>query len=97
MLDAGRVVEEGRVVDVFMQPHHEVALIGDGIAHELPPALKARVAERLKMGSGICCGSRSRTRAAISRFFRRRSVATSSISTSCTARSTRFRVRCSIR
>ncbi|SAK70737.1 DL-methionine transporter ATP-binding subunit [Caballeronia fortuita] len=54
VLDAGRVVEEGKVVDVFMQPHHEVtrALIGDVIAHELPPALKARVVERLKTGSG---------------------------------------------
>ncbi len=54
VLDAGRVVEEGNVVDVFMQPHHEVtrALIGDVIAHELPPAMKARVAERLKTGSG---------------------------------------------
>ncbi|RQR41197.1 methionine ABC transporter ATP-binding protein [Burkholderia sp. Bp8994] len=54
VLDAGRVVEEGRVIDVFLQPHHEVtrALIGDVIAQELPPALKARVAERLKTGSG---------------------------------------------
>jgi D-methionine transport system ATP-binding protein len=54
VLDAGRVVEEGNVVDVFMQPHHEVtrALIGDVIAHELPPAMKQRVAERLKSGSG---------------------------------------------
>jgi D-methionine transport system ATP-binding protein len=54
VLDAGRVVEEGKVVDVFMQPHHEVtrALIGDVIAHELPPALKLRVAERLRTGSG---------------------------------------------
>ena len=54
VLDAGRVVEEGNVVDVFMQPHHEVtrALIGDVIAHELPPAMKQRVAERLKTGSG---------------------------------------------
>ncbi|SAL35622.1 DL-methionine transporter ATP-binding subunit [Caballeronia sordidicola] len=55
VLDAGRVVEEGNVVDVFMQPHHEVtrALIGDVIAHELPPALKARVAERLKTGGHL--------------------------------------------
>src|ERR1700753_2606725 len=43
VLDAGRVVEEGKVIDVFLQPHHEVtrALIGDVIAQELPPALKA--------------------------------------------------------
>lgn len=54
VLDAGRVVEEGKVIDVFLQPHHEVtrALIGDVIAQELPPAMKARVAERLKTGSG---------------------------------------------
>ncbi|HDR9055745.1 TPA: methionine ABC transporter ATP-binding protein [Burkholderia vietnamiensis] len=54
VLDAGRVVEQGRVIDVFLQPHHEVtrALIGDVIAQELPPALKARVAERMKTGSG---------------------------------------------
>ncbi len=54
VLDAGRVVEQGRVIDVFLQPHHEVtrALIGDVIAQELPPAMKARVAERLKNGRG---------------------------------------------
>ncbi|WDD93388.1 methionine ABC transporter ATP-binding protein [Burkholderia sp. FERM BP-3421] len=54
VLDAGRVVETGRVLDVFLQPHHEVtrALIGDVIAQELPPALKARVAERMKTGAG---------------------------------------------
>ena len=54
VLDAGRVVEEGRVIDVFLQPRHEVtrALLGDVIAQELPPAMKARVAERLRTGSG---------------------------------------------
>ncbi|CAB3763973.1 methionine ABC transporter ATP-binding protein [Paraburkholderia solisilvae] len=54
VLDAGRVVEQGKVIDVFLQPHHEVtrALIGDVIAQELPPAMKARVAERLRTGSG---------------------------------------------
>jgi D-methionine transport system ATP-binding protein len=54
VLDAGRVVEHGKVIDVFLQPHHEVtrALIGDVIAQELPPAMKARVTERLKTGSG---------------------------------------------
>jgi D-methionine transport system ATP-binding protein len=54
VLDAGRVVEQGKVIDVFLQPHHEVtrALIGDVIAQELPPAMKARVAERLQKGSG---------------------------------------------
>ena len=54
VLDAGRVVEQGKVIDVFLQPHHEVtrALIGDVIAQELPPAMKARVAGRLQKGSG---------------------------------------------
>src|SRR6201996_7554622 len=54
VLDAGRVVEEGKVIDVFLQPRHEVtrALIGDVIAQDLPPAMKARVAQRLKTGSG---------------------------------------------
>jgi D-methionine transport system ATP-binding protein len=54
VLDAGRVVEQGKVIDVFLQPHHEVtrALLGDVIAQELPPAMKARVAERLRTGSG---------------------------------------------
>jgi D-methionine transport system ATP-binding protein len=54
VLDAGRVVEMGNVVDVFLQPHHEVtrALLGDVIAHELPAALKARVAERIEAGAG---------------------------------------------
>jgi D-methionine transport system ATP-binding protein len=54
VLDAGRVVETGSVLDVFLQPRHEVtrALLGDVIAQELPPALKARVAERLAKGSG---------------------------------------------
>ncbi|PLZ01834.1 phosphate ABC transporter ATP-binding protein [Burkholderia sp. WAC0059] len=54
VLDAGRVVEQGPVIDVFLQPRHEVtrALLGDVIAQELPPALKARVAEKLKSGGG---------------------------------------------
>jgi D-methionine transport system ATP-binding protein len=52
VLDAGRVVEEGPVIDVFLKPRHEVtrALIGDVIAQELPPALKVRVGERLEAG-----------------------------------------------
>ncbi|MDQ7978807.1 methionine ABC transporter ATP-binding protein [Paraburkholderia sp. SARCC-3016] len=54
VLDAGRVVEQGKVIDVFLQPRHEVtrALIGDVIAQELPPAMKARVADRLQAGNG---------------------------------------------
>ncbi|RKP52099.1 methionine ABC transporter ATP-binding protein [Trinickia fusca] len=54
VLDAGRVVEEGRVVDVFLQPRHDVtrALLGDVIAHELPSAVKTRVAAHLETGAG---------------------------------------------
>lgn len=54
VLDAGCVVEEGEVVDVFLQPRHEVtrALLGDVIAHELPAAVKARVASHLQTGAG---------------------------------------------
>jgi len=54
VLDAGRVVETGRVLDVFMQPQHEVtrALLGEVIAQELPPALRARVAEKLRAENG---------------------------------------------
>ncbi|MEJ2767734.1 methionine ABC transporter ATP-binding protein [Mycetohabitans sp. B46] len=52
VLDAGRLVEQGSVIDVFLKPHHEVtrALIGDVIAQELPPALRARVQQRLEAG-----------------------------------------------
>ncbi|PTB18547.1 phosphate ABC transporter ATP-binding protein [Trinickia symbiotica] len=54
VLDAGRVVEQGSVVDVFLKPRHEVtrALLGDVIAHELPEAVKARVAKHLETGEG---------------------------------------------
>jgi len=54
VLDAGRIVEAGAVVDVFLQPRHEVtrALLGDVIAHELPAAVKARVAKHLETGAG---------------------------------------------
>ncbi|MGN6318361.1 methionine ABC transporter ATP-binding protein [Trinickia sp.] len=54
VLDAGRVVEAGSVVDVFLKPHHAVtrALLGDVIAHELPSAVKARVAAQIEAGEG---------------------------------------------
>ncbi|MGI4859206.1 MAG: methionine ABC transporter ATP-binding protein [Janthinobacterium lividum] len=52
VLETGRLVETGRVIDVFLQPRHEVtrSMIGDVIANELPPALKARIGERLVAG-----------------------------------------------
>ena len=54
VLDAGRVVEEGNVVDVFLKPRHAVtrALLGDVIAHELPAAVKTRVAAHIAGGEG---------------------------------------------
>jgi D-methionine transport system ATP-binding protein len=52
VLEAGRVIETGRVIDVFLKPRHAVtrSMIGDVIAHELPPALKARIGDRLVAG-----------------------------------------------
>ncbi|MGA0525348.1 methionine ABC transporter ATP-binding protein, partial [Escherichia coli] len=49
VLDAGRVVELGRVIDVFLKPRHDVtrALIGEVISQELPPSVLARVESRL--------------------------------------------------
>ena len=49
VLDAGRVVELGRVIDVFLKPEHDVtrALIGEVISQELPPSVLARVESRL--------------------------------------------------
>ncbi|AST31535.2 methionine ABC transporter ATP-binding protein [Ralstonia solanacearum] len=49
VLDAGRVVELGRVIDVFLKPKHDVtrALIGEVISQELPPSVLARVESRL--------------------------------------------------
>ncbi|CAN7432285.1 methionine ABC transporter ATP-binding protein [Trinickia sp. LjRoot230] len=54
VLDAGRIVEAGGVIDVFLRPRHDVtrALLGDVIAHELPGAVKARVAKHLETGAG---------------------------------------------
>ena len=54
VLDAGRIVEAGPVVDVFLRPRHDVTrvLLGDVIAHELPAAVKARVAKHLETGAG---------------------------------------------
>jgi D-methionine transport system ATP-binding protein len=49
VMDAGRVIEQGAVIDVFRQPRHEVtrALIGDVIAQELPQGVLNRVRERI--------------------------------------------------
>ncbi|MFJ1252221.1 methionine ABC transporter ATP-binding protein [Cupriavidus sp. CuC1] len=52
VLEAGQVVETGRVIDVFLRPKHEVtrAMIGDVIAQELPPSVLKRVESRLGNG-----------------------------------------------
>jgi D-methionine transport system ATP-binding protein len=49
VMDAGQVIEQGAVIDVFRQPQHEVtrALIGDVIAQELPQGVLNRVRERI--------------------------------------------------
>lgn len=52
VLDAGCVVEQGRVIDVFLRSQHEVtrAMIGDVISQELPPSVLRRVESRLGNG-----------------------------------------------
>ncbi len=52
VLDAGRVVEQGRVIEVFLRPRHDVtrALIGDVISQELPAGVRERVASRIGNG-----------------------------------------------
>jgi D-methionine transport system ATP-binding protein len=54
VMEAGQVIEQGDVLDVFREPKHEVtrALIGDVIAHELPKGVLARLRERLSKTDG---------------------------------------------
>lgn len=49
VMEAGQVIEQGEVLDVFREPKHEVtrALIGDVIAHELPKGVLERLRARL--------------------------------------------------
>jgi D-methionine transport system ATP-binding protein len=49
VMEAGRIIETGAVLDIFRQPVHEVtrALIGDVIAQELPAGVLERVRARL--------------------------------------------------
>jgi D-methionine transport system ATP-binding protein len=49
VMDAGRVIEHGAVIDLFREPQHEVtrALIGDVISQELPGSVLERVRARL--------------------------------------------------
>jgi D-methionine transport system ATP-binding protein len=50
VMEAGSVIEQGKVLDVFLQPQHPVtrAMIGDLIAQELPKAVLERVRTRLE-------------------------------------------------
>lgn len=52
VLEAGKVVEEGRVLDVFLRPQHSVtrAMIGDIIAQDLPDGVRERIREKMKVG-----------------------------------------------
>ncbi|MCY1298172.1 D-methionine ABC transporter, ATP-binding protein [compost metagenome] len=52
VLEAGEVVEQGRVIDVFLRPQHDVtrAMIGDVISQELPASVLKRVESRLGNG-----------------------------------------------
>jgi D-methionine transport system ATP-binding protein len=49
VMEAGRVIEQGEVIEVFREPQHPVtrALIGDVISQELPQGVLARVRARL--------------------------------------------------
>ncbi len=53
VLDAGRVVEQSKVTELFLKPRHSItrALLGETLAHELPPALNERVRSRLRKGN----------------------------------------------
>jgi D-methionine transport system ATP-binding protein len=57
VMEAGEVIEQGDVIDIFRLPKHDVtrALIGDVIAQELPKGVLKRLRERLaksEAGSG---------------------------------------------
>ncbi len=49
VMEAGRVIEQGNVIDIFRSPVHEVtrALIGDVISQELPKSVLERVRARI--------------------------------------------------
>lgn len=57
VMEAGQIIEQGEVIDIFREPRHDVtkALIGDVIAQELPPGLLQRLRAKLaqtQAGSG---------------------------------------------
>lgn len=50
VMESGQVIEQGKVLDVFLAPQHPVtrSMIGDLIAQELPKSVLARVRKRLE-------------------------------------------------
>jgi D-methionine transport system ATP-binding protein len=59
VMEAGRVVETGRVIDVFLTPRHDVTrtMIGGVMSHELPEAVLRRV--RAKLAENTSAGIQS--------------------------------------
>lgn len=55
VLEAGRIIEQGQVVDVFMHPQQAVtrAMVGDLIAQSLPQGVRARIAHKLETGKAF--------------------------------------------
>ncbi|HLR29904.1 MAG TPA: NIL domain-containing protein, partial [Paenalcaligenes sp.] len=53
VLDAGQVIEQGEVIDVFMRPQHEItrSMIGDLVAQSLPAGVRERIIHKLEAGN----------------------------------------------
>lgn len=53
VLDAGQVIEQGEVIDVFMRPRHEItrSMIGDLVAQSLPSGVRERIIHKLEAGN----------------------------------------------
>lgn len=53
VIDAGRVIEQGEVIDVFMRPQHEItrSMIGDLVAQSLPAGVRERIIHKLQAGN----------------------------------------------
>lgn len=50
VLDKGKIVEQGSVIDVFRHPKHPTtkALLADVVVHDMPECIKESVAQRIK-------------------------------------------------
>src|SRR5690625_2532350 len=53
VIDAGQVIEQGEVIDVFMRPQHEItrSMIGDLVAQSLPAGVRERIIHKLQAGN----------------------------------------------